>query len=990
MHNFQKPENALKRAAELRTIGQNDEALQILHSAIGHRSFRIQGWDMVQEQIMLEYVALCIDQDKLRMARDGLHQYRLVAQHANVTSLGKVVVELLDHAEERLRTIKAEIAADKSKADSLQKAKLAGGFDNEYGETPEDLMSYTLQAEVRDITARSLHQVFRFLWETYKMILDIMRATPKLEKVYHDTARKAILFCKENDRVSEFKRLCDVLRAHNSFLVKMKHKPEMECMLKPELHIETRINQLITACDMSLWKEAFNTVEDLYTLGIREYIAKTFQGSVSVLGQQKEKLLKWLAIFYEKLALIFWVSDLHLFHALAVLRYVMHIRMYKKKVSPEDIEYMCSKAVLAVLAIPNQTNEEGETSEVISSMSTSTYEAHKRMAALLGYNTIPTKESLHYALTVKNILPMANENTKKLYALIQKTGCVSMQLCKQVIPLLEETSAPVVEEAAATTQNSDIKIERLFSTTTQVMFFDKLSIYYPKVKGVVFHKVLLSISQVYATMNISYFVKTICPKEFYPWTEAEKNIVELVRRGLCHVRLDYSNGVLYFNSSKGTADSMVAVRHNLTNLGRNLYYAMRLLEPVKEKKAEEKHLQVVYMKTSIEKERQRLTQRTNEIYQRRQEHQEEMLRAEEERRKQEIQEKLLEEKAEKERREGALRQMENQRKKDEKMKVKLETAQQMLEVIKKLGGNQGSKIVIKGKTLDEITVTDVMDGFVDFDDVEKAQEELKLRERQEIAKQRRAEVKRIDHLVRALRDRQQELYADWQKRVHEEDTKVLLEVQKERENKYKEAAEAMLMEKNAFKEVMAYKAKWVEENMRQRKEVYDEEVEKQRSRLHAKLVRDKIQRARDRFVIEMRKREAEEEERRREEERAKREEEEKRKMEEEEGRRRKLMEIAEKQRAKELEIQRRLDEQAGRGADAMGRQEGRRGDSRQKSQPRDEESDKEWRAGAKNAEPVSPKKEAADQEKPRRFRLFSLRSKEQPSEKKENHDSWRR
>ncbi|GIX66162.1 eukaryotic translation initiation factor 3 subunit 10 [Babesia caballi] len=987
MHGFQKPENALKRAAELRAIGQNDEALQILHSAIGHRSFRIQGWDTVQERIMMEYVALCIAQDKLRLARDGLHQYRLVAQHANVTSLGKVVVELLDHAEERLRRIKAEIAADASKAEDLQKAKIAEGLDEEF-EAPEEIMAYTLQLEVRDATARSLHQVFRFLWETYKMILDIMRATPKLEKVYHDTARKAIQFCKENERLSEFKRLCEVLRAHNSFLLKVKHKPEMECMLKPELHIETRINQLVAACDMALWKEAFNTVEDLYTLGIRDYIAKTFQGSVSVLGQQKEKLLKWLAIFYEKLALIFVVSDLHLFHALAVLRYVMHIRMYKKKVPPEEVQFMCSKAVLAVLAVPNYAKTGEDAGDLISPMSTSSYEMQKRMATLLGYNSIPTLESLHYALTVKNILPMADENTQKLYELVQGSNTASMQLCTKVLPLLKETEEPQSAAAPAAPTSTHIKAERQVPNTVEVKFFERLSKYYPKIKAVVFHKVLNNISKVYATMTIDFFVRVICPDDFYTWNDAEKAIVDLVQRGLCHIRLDYVSRVLYFNASKGTADSIAAVRHHLTNLGRNLYYAMRLIDPGKAKQAEDQHLHIVSMKNNIEKERVRLMKRTNEIYQRRQEQQEEVMRAEEERKRQELEQKQQEERAEKERREEALRQMENQRKKDEKMKIKMETAQQMLEAIRKLGGSQGSKIVIKGKTLDEINVEDVMDGFVDFDDVEKAQEELKLRERQEIAKQRRAEVKRLDHFVRALREHEQELYPEWQKQVLEADTQQLLEVQNRRVAMWREDSEAMKVQKDALIEVIAEKEKWVGNHMRQRQEVFDAAMEDQRARFRRIMTADKIRRARDRRTEELRRRQEEEEERRLEEERIQREMEEKRKQEEEAERQRKLMEIAEKQRAKELEIQRRLDEQAGRQVEASAAPEFKRMESRPKPPMREEP--EIWRSDSRRDNVGSRIAPTPESEKPRRVRLFSHRTRDQGYREYDSTDSWRR
>ncbi|AFZ80366.1 eukaryotic translation initiation factor 3, subunit 10, putative [Theileria equi strain WA] len=949
MHNFQKPENALKRAAELRNIGQNDEALQILHSAIGHRFFRTQGWDTTQERIMLEYVALCIDQDKLRMARDGLHQYRLIAQHANVASLGKVIVELLDRAESRLHKIKATIPTGEEKVDI-----------SDYDESPDTLIACTLQVELRDPTTKTLHDVYRFLWEIYKMILDIMRATPKLEKVYHETARKAIVFCRENGRVPEFKRLCDVLRGHYSFLLKVSNKPEMECMLRPELHIETRINQLISACDMGLWKEAFNTVEDLYTLGIRDYITKTFQGSVSVLGQQKEKLLKWLAIFYEKLALIFWVSDLHLFHALAVLRYVMHIRMYKKKVSQEDITYLSSKSVLAVLSVPNYQKEPNKSNDLTSVLSTSSYEMQKRMSTLLGYNTIPNKESLRYALTMKNILPLADENTKKLYSLIENESDNSMKLCLQLVPLLTEKEEEEEDGAAKTGDK----------------FCDKLSIYYPKIKSVVFHKVLLMISKVYASMTISFFTKSICPPEFYEWNDAEKEIVELVHRGLCHIRFDYANSVLYFNSSSVSADSIASIRHQLTDLGKNLYYAMKLLTPEETKRTqEERHLQLVSMKNNIEKERTRLMKRTSEIYQRRQEHQEEQMRVEEERKKLEMQQKINEEKAEKERREEALRQMEIQRRKDEKYKIKSETAQQMLQEIRKLGGAQSSKIMIKGKTLDEINVDDVIDGFVEYDDLEKAQEEQLIKERQECIKQRRAEIKRIDHFVRAIREHDILLYPEWQNSTCQEDTKLLMEVQKRRESKFKEDSEVMKQEKEAFMKYIDDKNKWVENHMAIRRQKFEREHAEQTRRFKEMLVKEKIQRARDRRIAEIRRQEAINEAKRREEEMRRKQLEEEKRLEEEALMKQKLAEMAEKQRAKELEIEKRLMASG----ESRSTEPSRFIANTTKSSHKQPDDDSEvWRAEPKKSQPAKP------------FRSLGRRQTDIGKKSSDEESSWRR
>lgn len=69
---------------------------------------RSQGWDAVQEAIMMKHVQLCIEEGKLRLARDGLHQYRVISQHANIQSLGKVVAELRSRAEAKLASAKAK------------------------------------------------------------------------------------------------------------------------------------------------------------------------------------------------------------------------------------------------------------------------------------------------------------------------------------------------------------------------------------------------------------------------------------------------------------------------------------------------------------------------------------------------------------------------------------------------------------------------------------------------------------------------------------------------------------------------------------------------------------------------------------------------------------------------------------------------------------------------------------------------------------------
>lgn len=61
---------------------------------------------------------------------------------------------------------------------------------------------------------------FKFLWETHRNVLDILRNHSKLEALYSMTAHRAFHFCLQYNRTTEFRRLCDILRNHLSHLNK--------------------------------------------------------------------------------------------------------------------------------------------------------------------------------------------------------------------------------------------------------------------------------------------------------------------------------------------------------------------------------------------------------------------------------------------------------------------------------------------------------------------------------------------------------------------------------------------------------------------------------------------------------------------------------------------------------------------------------------------------------------------------------------------------
>jgi len=129
------------------------------------------------EGIALLYVDLCVELRKSQLSRDGLAQYRNMTQQASelsLASLGRVMEHLLMKAQESAR--EAQEKAD----------KIMLSIDDLDEETPESLaLSLVSGEKAKDRTDREVVTPWlKFLWETYRNILDILRFVSKLEPLY--------------------------------------------------------------------------------------------------------------------------------------------------------------------------------------------------------------------------------------------------------------------------------------------------------------------------------------------------------------------------------------------------------------------------------------------------------------------------------------------------------------------------------------------------------------------------------------------------------------------------------------------------------------------------------------------------------------------------------------------------------------------------------------------------------------------------------------
>ncbi|RMZ56894.1 hypothetical protein APUTEX25_002983 [Auxenochlorella protothecoides] len=260
-----KPENSLKRAEELIGVGQKQNALQTLHDTLTNKRHQ-RNWNTALEQVMLKHIDLCVETKSGRKCKDALINYRNTVQGMNVGSLELVIDHLITTASARAE-----------QAQQAAQAKLEDIADLEADASPEEMMlSYVSGEKSADRTDRELVTPwFKFLWETYRNVLDVLRNNSRLEALYASGADRAFAFCLTHKRSTEFRRLCDILRNHLSNLLKYRdqgqqHRTDLSNSTSWELYMDMRFEQLRAACELELWAEAFRSHREQATAGAFE------------------------------------------------------------------------------------------------------------------------------------------------------------------------------------------------------------------------------------------------------------------------------------------------------------------------------------------------------------------------------------------------------------------------------------------------------------------------------------------------------------------------------------------------------------------------------------------------------------------------------------------------------------------------------------------------------------------------------------------------
>lgn len=544
-----KPENSLKRAEELIGVGQKNNALTTLHDTITNKRYQ-RNWTVALEQVMYKYVDLAVDMKQGRKVKDALINYRNTCQQINVGSLEEVINHLVDVASERAEAAQKEA---QSMLDDMG--------DLEAEASPEEMvLSYVSGEKSADRTDREVVTPwFKFLWETHRNVLDVLRNNSRLEALYAAAAGRAFAFCQKYKRTTEFRRLCDILRNHLQTLIKYREqagrdRTDLSVPATWEIYVDMRFNQLHTACELELWAEAFRSVEDIQNL-VKES-PKGIKGPKASL----------MAVYYARLTQIFTRSEAKLYNAYAWFRLFMFSKSYNKNLSQNDVAAMASNVVLAALSVPPYDAEtaagaRGEEARI------NEQERGNKMAAILGYNVdrregraLLTRANLLADLERKGLLQLVPPGIKAIYTAIEGEFN-PLHLCKALVPLLD--SLPALGESLAPTAACPAGPSAA-----------ALDAYVPYLQQVALVRTVRQLSEVYSVMRVSD-LSSLAP---FGWTfsQSEALILESVRHGYLHARFDHRNGTVHFS---GLELENERVKSHISTAAKRLAKALLLIAP---------------------------------------------------------------------------------------------------------------------------------------------------------------------------------------------------------------------------------------------------------------------------------------------------------------------------------------------------------------------------------------------------------------------------
>lgn len=716
-----------KPALELIEVGEVSDANQALYDIITDNQTRRRQWSKTYEGIMLKLMELSVALRMPGMVKEALHKYRAMCMQSNVSSLEEVVRFLVDLAEKRTEDARK----------TVDETILEGAEDLEDGamETPETLI---LEAAGNALTKERVdrQQVvpwMRFLWEAYRVVLDIVKTHSKLENCYHDMAAKAFAFCVKYKRYMEFRRLCDMLRQHlNQLMNNPRNSPNDVKITDPDTlqkFMETRFTQLSTAVKLEHWQEAYRTIQDIHM--------------IMTLGKAKAKP-QHMSIYYDKLMQVFWVSGNYLYHAHALYKlYTLSIKQ-NRNLSAGDAQNMASRLMLAALSIPVYdaqsavlSDSYGIMTDVLGTPTNDNATRHARMGSLLGYSSAAERDPLIAELLSKGVGRACHPELHDLH------------------DILEGEMAPL--------KFSD----RFKKVLTFVESQEVLKEYVVPLRRVGIFRLLEQLGRVYDVMRLDDMKRVA---SFTDYAEVEETALTALKTRSLAVRFDYQNQCLRFESELFSTDGM---RSQLGRLARRMALTSKMLTDKSLVSAPSSDKDVIAL--SLEKEKKAFARRKAAIAKAKADAEEEeknILRRRDiiERRKEEAERRTAE--AVKQKKLAAARELAiaEARRKQEEAKRRYEEQQKMAQ----MSAESATGAAALART--GVIGAEEVEGEAEREERMTREKEKELKEQAEIKKRVQQLSSHLNHIERATREEQWPLRKDEHKKEAERQSRVTEEI----------------------------------------------------------------------------------------------------------------------------------------------------------------------------------------------------------------------
>lgn len=820
---------------------------------------------------MFKYIDLCVETRQGKKCKDGLINYRNTCQQTNVQSLEEVVRHLIDSA-----TLRAEDARKEAQAMELDIEDL------EAEHSPEEMMlSYVSGEKSKDRTDREVVTPwFKFLWESHRNVLDILRNNSRLEALYSAAASRAFNFCATYNRSTEFRRLCDILRNHLSTLIKYKDqtgrdRTDLTVSATWELYIDMRFQQLKTACVLELWAEAFRSVEDIQTLFL-----------MAPKGVKPKASL--MATYYAKLTQIFTKSNSRLYNAYAWYRLFAFSKLHNKSLTQADISAMASNVVLSALSILpyEQAGDRFVQSTALISgginggdggASSLVQERATKMAHILGFSVdrrdgraLLSRAALIADIDRKGLLSLVPPGVKAVFTALE-TDFDPLQMCKSVAPLLEALPGQLPAGAPSP------------AAPVQEVGLDA---YVPGLQQVALARMMQQLSEVYSVMRVSRLAE-LAP--FLNLGEAERLIVDAIRRGYISARFDHRHDTVHFTSLEPEGQK---IKGHIAQMTRRMSRALAITNNFTSDSRAEANRQVLVARAleTAAHENKRALARKMLIEKRKEEAERVAMERERELEEQRAKQEALAREAEEHR-----KAQERARREAERIKQEMDEREQ--EELKAYLTSKGKKVG-EGEKLDAMAINK-----------EAVSEQLK--QQQELQRRLSKLARQMDHLERAKREEETPLLAEAHIARAKEDEELYYKLQEDA----KIAARAAWERDTGIKKELAALTADLEATMDSIKKRRAEEFAAIKAERLAAAERARVAKKEERELARkkefIRRCRMEIESKRREEEDKAKKEAQERSIRELAERKKKEAEIFEKQRQREEEIERKVREEKG-------------------------------------------------------------------------------